>query len=257
MKQIISQLGITRAQDELTEIVSLGEERGIRVVPLPLFHYTAVGFELTSSELARIDWLCFTSARGVGRFFETLKKQGVAVSPDTRFAVVGAKTATALQEYGFTASILPQTTVSEALFEELLANLGSSKVVGHNIIYVGAEAVRFDPVDIFKDTQVNYRRLIVYRAEEVVAPAEVVERFSVDDSILFTSPKAAERFATLFGPPKTRIVAIGEITAEAIEELGWEKPETLTEPDLKLALEYCLCHNSKESLTTSQFSKGL
>jgi uroporphyrinogen-III synthase len=240
-----TKLGITRSQDELTEVIARGAGLGVSVVPLPLFRYVTVEFPLTSAELASIDWLCFTSARGVERFFQALEKRSSATSPHTKFAVVGTKTATALQAQGKTADIQPQATVGEALFEELRLELSGSGKSGCNVAYVGAEVVRFDPVNLFADADVNYRKIVVYRAERETLSHESVQCFSQDDSIVFTSPKAAEEFDRLFGPPKTRIVAIGGITAEAIEDIGWEEPEILTEPDLEMALEHVLRHRRK------------
>ncbi len=251
MNQRISQLAITRSGAELAEIISQNQDKSVRIVPLPLFSYVTVEFGLESSDLAEIDWLCFTSARGVERFFETLSKQSKTVSSHTQFAVVGAKTATALLAQGFSANLQPQTTISEALFEELIRLLNDSDEVGQNIVYVGAEVVRFDPVERFVGLPVNYSRLIVYRAEKTETPEGIFGTFSAEDSILFTSPKAAERFAELFGAPKTRIIAIGAITAEAIEELGWKTPETLTEPDLQLALELCMKSSSQRLFRAS------
>ncbi len=233
-------LGITRSAEELTDIIARGAELGVCVTPLPLFRYVPVEFTITSKELATFDWLCFTSARGVERFFQGLKEQGVTVSSDTKFAVVGTKTASALKRQGFGVSIQPQTTISEALFEELINTLAGASDVKCKLVYVGAEVVRFDPVNLFADTSVDYRRLVVYRAEPESPSSESVSSFSQEDSILFTSPKAAERFENLFGKPEAKVVAIGEITSESIEDIGWGAPETLTEPNLEMALEHVL-----------------
>ncbi len=242
-------LGVTRSAEELTDITTRGGELGICIIPLPLFRYAPVEFSLTPKELAAIDWLCFTSARGVECFFQGLKEQGVSVSAETKFAVVGAKTASSLVALGFSVSIQPHTTISEALFEELLNTLAGVSEVRCNLVYVGAEVVRFDPVSLFADTSVDYRRVVVYRAEPEIPPQESALGFSQDDSILFTSPKTAERFEELFGAPKARVVAIGEITAEAIEDIGWGAPEVLTEPDLEMALKHVLGNRQQEKET--------
>jgi len=234
----MKQLGITRSAEELVEISSEAARQGIRVVALPLFGYQPVDFTVTSEELREINWLCFTSARGVERFFHVLKERHLTIAPETQFAVVGHKTAGALNARGFYVDLQPQEAESETLFAELLERV----TPGETVVYVSADIVRFDPQDLF--TKANqrhpkYRRLIVYRTEPLELDRTSINMFGANDSILFTSPHAALRFSQLYGEPSAHVLAIGNATAKAIAGLEWSALQTLPEPDVWLALELC------------------
>ncbi len=238
----MKQLGITRAQEELLEIGDEATRLDIRVVPLPLFGYEPVNFEITSEELWGINWLCFTSSRGVEYFFHALKEGHHAIAPETQFAVIGKKTARALEARGFHPDLQPSVAEGEKLAAELLERLDSDET----IVYITAEEVRYDPAPVFEKAGQNYRRLVVYRAEPLKLDKnldkKIANEFTSEDSILFTSPNSALRFAELFGPPQAQVLAIGNVTAAAITRLGWENSQTLPEPDVRLALELCLHH---------------
>ena len=231
----MKQLGITRSQDELLYLAAEAARLDVQVVPLPLFGYESVSFEITSKELWGISWLCFTSARAVEYFFHALKEGRHAIAPETQFAVIGKKTARALEARGFYPDLQPSVAEGEKLAAELLERLDSDET----IVYITAEEVRYDPAELFESAGQNYRRLVVYRAEPLKLGKEIVNKFSAEDSILFTSPNAALRFAELFGSPQAQVLAIGNVTAAAITRLGWKNSQTLPEPDVRLALEMC------------------
>ena len=70
---------------------------------------------------------------------------------------------------------------------------------------------------------------------------EIVEKFDLDDKILFTAPSAVTSYNNQFGKPRALPVAIGNTTADQMRQAGWGTIEILRQPDVNLILEHATC----------------
>ncbi len=77
--------------------------------------------EKAVDELATYDWVLFTSANGVERFFEVLRRRGLDARAlgAAKVGVIGPKTKLALQPFGIEADLVAKEFVGEGLAEEL------------------------------------------------------------------------------------------------------------------------------------------
>jgi uroporphyrinogen III methyltransferase/synthase len=78
-----------------------------------------------AARASEYDWVVFTSANGVKRFFEALDTEGrdARAFGSALVAVIGPKTAEALRERGIVADVVAREYVAESLVEDLLAEV--------------------------------------------------------------------------------------------------------------------------------------
>ena len=230
-------LGVTRPADQLGELANLAAARGITIVPLPLFRIEPVAFDWPlPSARDGVDWLVFTSANGVSAFFDTLHGQGATIDPRIRIAVIGPKTAEALQPYRARAHYAGREAYGESLFSELASGLVHP---AYTLVYARAEEISFDPEEILKAASINYIPLVCYRSVPLPLQRNLIDEFSADDYILFTAPSTVHQYQHLFGQPAARPVAIGRTTGSAMKAAGWRSAVALPRPEIEAVLE-CL-----------------
>jgi len=228
-------LGITRSSQELMNTSALAQKQGIEVVALPLVKHTSVAFDFPGENpLEEGDWLLFTSARGVEAFFTWLNNGKHALPQNIRIATVGKSTGSAVNRFGFDVCFVPEGVGSMALFEEFIKQYEHSSP---RVFYLSAKEIHFDPIGLLKSTRIEYKRIVVYRSDVVSLVDNPTRRFTSSDRILFTSPLTVTAFADQLSKPVARILALGPSTASAIKRIGWGEPETLSEPNIELALE--------------------
>lgn len=82
-------------------------------------------------ELGSYDVCLFTSANGVERFFQALADEGLdsRAFAGCRVGVIGAKTDAALAPHGIRADVVAQSYVGEALADDVLAKLGTGRIL--------------------------------------------------------------------------------------------------------------------------------
>ncbi len=98
---------------------------GAEVRVLPVYETKlaeADAFEILDAlEEARIDWITFTSSSTVDNFFELVDpRQMKAMSEGVGFACIGPVTGKTLENYGFSATLMPEEYTIPALVEALV-----------------------------------------------------------------------------------------------------------------------------------------
>jgi uroporphyrinogen III methyltransferase/synthase len=238
---------VTRSREQASDLVRMLTELGADCVECPTIEIVAPEdsgpLDQAIANLAAYDWLVFTSANAVSRFFERLfdADRDLRALHRIRTAAIGPATANRLFEFGLRSDIVPDTYRAESV------------------------------VDAFRNQQLSGKRILLPRAKEArpVLPAElakmgarvdevaVYETRSVPDNadmitaqlsqkridlVTFTSSSTVRNFKALIpteifeslmrGVPTA---SIGPITAETAAELGFEVTivaETYTIPDL-------------------------
>jgi len=178
--------------------------------------------------LARYDWVVFTSPGGV-RFFEALGRRvlGRAPRPGCKVAAIGPATAAALRQSGVEPRVVATSSSAEGLVEALGGRVGA----GERVLLVRPEESRevlpqaLRTAGAVVDAVPFYRNVAARGVAEIAADV----RREAYDLLIFTSPSTALRLlegaaaadvAILDALRRAKIVAIGEVTARALADLG-------------------------------------
>ena len=221
---------VTRSRPQASKMTEKLEAMGARVIELPAIriddpadNYEAV--DAAISLIASYDWLIFTSVNGVDRFFDRL----FAANKDARdltgahFAAIGKATADRLKKYGILADIVPKEYRAEGVIEALKNELAP----GERVLIPRAQEAR----EILPESLREYGAIVdvvpVYETKEAdVDPAEVKKMLAAGevDFATFASGSTVRNLVKIIGDAsllkKTKVVAIGPITADTCKELG-------------------------------------
>ena len=216
---------ITRSR---TQSESFGEAlriAGFEPIYFPVIEIRAVenNAELDSAikNLARYEWVVFTSANAVNVFFE----QGQPQTLSTRVAVIGPKTAEALRKHNIEPDFVPKEYVAEAI----LPGLGDLK--NKWVLLPRAEIARQELSEAILMAGGIAHEIVVYRT----LPAEIdmdglaALRMGVN-VITFTSASTVKNFVAIMYqnkldplnlPNNPLFACIGPITEQAAREEGF------------------------------------
>lgn len=229
-------LAITRVDTQLVDLKNEAAGRGVEVIGLPVTHSESVAFTIPADlRFDSVDWLAFTSARGVTCFFDQLKSMSIELPSATKIAAVGDQTARALADYGQTAAFIPSNAGGQALFNELIEHHLTG---GNTIVYPRAGEISFDPIYMLRMLRINYVPIVCYQTASQQITRSQVEQLTKEDYILFTAPSAIDSYQQQLGLPIAKPIAIGPTTAARMSQLGWTGYITMQKPVLDNVLEY-------------------
>jgi uroporphyrinogen III methyltransferase / synthase len=171
------------------------------------------------------DWIVFTSANGVQRFWAALREAGL----DTRslagvsLGAIGPATAAAVEREGASPDLVAGEAVAESVIDALAAR-GDLK--GARVLLARAEVARdvlpseirklgADVVDV-----PAYRTVPDTRAAEWIRAELLAGRV---DLVTFTSSSTARHFADSVARDlgAAQVASIGPITSATLREIGW------------------------------------
>jgi uroporphyrinogen III methyltransferase/synthase len=190
------------------------------------------------SEVERYDWILFTSANGV-KFFQELVDELHAERPSIRAAIgaIGPATARALEHSGHRPAVIAEDARSEGLARTLAGKIAP----GERVLVVRPEVARPVLLDTLHALGARPDPVAFYRnvpAPDVHALAAELcaNRFDV---VILTSPSTLQRLLEAGQRPadelraalgRTRLVAIGPVTAQAIEQFGLAPASVAAQP---------------------------
>jgi uroporphyrinogen-III synthase len=224
---------ITRPEGEARGLTARLAELGARVVHEPVVAFEALldGAEVLSAAegVDRYDLLVFTSANGARFFAEALRRAGRAPGEVRgRVAAVGPGTARALLEAGFAVRIV----ATDSRAEGLSAALAGEVRPGTRVLWARPESAREVLPEALRAAGAVTDQVALYRTVAASRAATAAARLAAGevDAVVFASPSAV-RFlldAVRGGGPRgeaglrrARRVAIGEVTAGALEAAGF------------------------------------
>lgn len=231
---------VTRARAQASKLSRALKNLGAEVLEAPTIKIAAPSDEFTSLDAAikilrEFDWIIFTSANGVEKFFERLKVHGLDSRALNKVAAIGSATAEKLLNFGIVADVVPKNFVAESLADAL-----KNFVVGKKVLIARAEVAR----DVLPDTLKNFG------ADVTIAPVyktvpEVPTQIDFDsiDLVTFTSSSTVENFVASYGVENLKKIpsaAIGTITAQTLKNFGVDAKivaETFTIDGLVSAIE--------------------
>lgn len=220
---------VTRAEQAGGALQRALADRGALPVRLPVLRVTGPDDEADLREaLARLpemDWLILTSPRAV----EVLDEFGVfseEAPQGLQVAVVGARTAEALEACGWRAHVVPEPAGAIPL---LLALEARGVGRGARILFPASEKARTVLPDGLRDRGARVYQVVAYRPSPAALPDDAFDTLRGADALTFTSPSAvhalvealgADEVATLVDLP---VAVQGPTTGRAARKAGWTR----------------------------------
>ena len=182
--------------------------------------------EAAVQRLSSYDWVLFTSANGVERVFAALRRAGrdARAFGTAKIAVIGPRTADALERCGVRADRVAEEHVGEGLARDLLS-LGTPR----RVLIARALVARDALPTLLRDAGAEVDVVAAYETRP--APpgprslVELVETRAVD-TVLFTSSSTVSTTVERLGPSARELLggltvaSIGPITTRTAEDLG-------------------------------------
>jgi uroporphyrinogen III methyltransferase/synthase len=213
---------VTRAREQASGLVERLHELGAATVELPVIHIgePADGGQALRAAAGRVrdyDWVAFTSANAVSRFFAALAEVGAdsRALGGRRVAAIGPGTADALAAVGVRADLVPERFVAESLLEAFPDGPGRvllpRAAVARDALPAGL-AERGWAVDVVE----AYRTAIGRPAPEALAAAATAH------AVTFTSSSTVTNYLEVAGdlPVPPVVACIGPITADTARAAG-------------------------------------
>lgn len=213
---------VTRPEGQAGELSRLLADRGADVVRCPVILIEPLPVDMGRLRLLhRYDWIVFTSANGVERFFELLTEARMETPPSTRIAAIGPETAARLEQRGLRVAIVPERYRAEDLAEAMPAAL----MAGARVLLPRAASARDVLPDRLRAQGATVTVIETYRA---VPPLGLASRLPAlltgVDVVTLTSSSTVRNFVAAMPrdtmPAECRIACIGPITAQTARELG-------------------------------------
>lgn len=209
---------VTRAKGQSQTLVAKIRELGGEALSVPTIEILppedgSEALARSASKLSEYDWLIFTSANAVPRFFHFLKDARDLAG--VKVAAIGNGTARELTKFNIVADLVPSSFVAESLISEFPAGPG-------RVLLPRAKVARdLIPVELVgKGWQVDV--VEAYRTEAPSTRPALVEAISGSDAIIFTSSSTASNFLAGYGLDSlpALVVSIGPVTTKTLEENG-------------------------------------
>jgi uroporphyrinogen III methyltransferase/synthase len=213
---------VTRAREQASGLVERLQELGAATVELPVIEIGepddgGAALREAAGRVGEYDWVVFTSANAVVRFFAALG----AVGSDTRalggrrVAAIGPGTADALAGAGVRADLVPARFVAESLLEAFPPGPGRvllpRAAVARDALPAGL-AERGFTVDVVE----AYRTIVGRPSSEALAAAATAS------AVTFTSSSTVTNYLAVAGnlPVPPVVACIGPITADTARAAG-------------------------------------
>jgi uroporphyrinogen-III synthase len=222
---------------QASELADQLRARGLEPVVIPTIEQVPPtsfdALDAALAELARFDWIVFTSANAVTAFADRAAELGRAVAGESLppIAAIGPATARAVtHQLGVPPSLVPEKAVAESLAESLLPHARRPDGTPARFLLPRAEVAR----EVLPEAlQAASAVVIVVPAYRTVVPAGAAEALQAlftegaigVDAIAFTSSSTAQNLAALLEVSgmtlleKVRRISIGPVTSATMRDL--------------------------------------
>jgi uroporphyrinogen-III synthase len=218
---------VTRAADRADQLVAPLEALGARVLTYAATKIVLreiAALRTAARELARYDWVVFTSATSVGLTFDATEACGISAEhwAHTRIAAVGSATASAIRDRGAEPTLVPERFVAEGILEAFAAH---GDLVDTTILYPAAVGARDDLCDGLRALGARVERINAY--DSVATDADVASvrgalAAAEVDIVTLTARSAVDAWAKAMAPVHdvAEVVSIGPVTTQAAHAAG-------------------------------------
>jgi uroporphyrinogen III methyltransferase/synthase len=219
---------VTRARAQASGFAASLRELGAEVVQLPVIRIAppedAAPLRAAAEAAGTFDWIVFTSANGVDRFFAALAEGGrdARALGGVSLCAIGPATAGELAKHGVRADLVPDEFVAESALAALVA---ATELAGKRILIPRAAEARAVLPDGLRERGAEVVEVAAYRTVHDGSGADEVRR-ALDagevDWVTFTAGSTVRSFAALVGADvgRARVASIGPITSATVRELG-------------------------------------
>ena len=208
---------VTRARPQASKLSRALKNLGAAVVECPTIKIAEPSDNFKKLDAAikilrDFDWIIFTSANGVEKFFARLKVHGLDARALKKVAAIGSATAEKLLSFGIIADIVPKNFVAESLADALKNFVGGKK-----ILLARAEEAR----DVLPEALKNFgAKVVAAPAYKTLPEVSAAIDFDSIDLVTFTSSSTVKNFVAAHGVDalkKIPCAAIGTITAQTLK----------------------------------------
>ncbi len=247
---------VTRTRSQSSKLVHRLIELGAIPVEVPtieiqpLESYAELDAELEN--IARHNWIAFTSANAVDAVFERLAAQhkDARALGGLSVAAIGPATAARLKENGIVADLLPASLVSEAL----VGAFGSVDLHGKSVLVPRADIARDGLIDGLESQGANVTGVTAYRNVLPEGSRDLANQALADgiDVATFSSSSTVRNLLDLVDGDaaklaSTTIACIGPITAVTAREAGLGVDVVATEHTIDGLINALETHYSQEA----------
>ena len=220
---------VTRARAQASALTARLEELGADVVEMPAIELVEpddkyAALDEAIGELETYDWLIFTSANGVDRFFRRLKVCGKDSRKlaKAKLCAIGSATADRLAEYGLLADTVPKEYRAEGIIESLRDLKPGSK-----ILIPRAQVAREILPEKLREMGCQITVAPAYKTVAAAGdPQPVIAALKEGkiDIVTFTSTSTVDNLVNILGDAKllatAKVAVIGPVTGEACARNG-------------------------------------
>lgn len=232
---------ITRARAQSSELVRELESLGAEVIEFPTIKIIPPqswqALDRAITDIAKYDWIVFTSVNGVEMFQQRLNHydRDVRKLAKTKIAAIGPATAERLRLIGVRADLIPEKFVAEEL-AALIRKQGTLK--GQRFLLPRADLARSLLKDELEKSGAIVDEIVAYRTTLAAADKDKVLHELNNrkiDAITFTSSSTVSNFVDMVGKDQLNclddvvVACIGPITQNTAEQLGIDATITAQE----------------------------
>ena len=222
---------VTRAAHQAGKLSESLRALGAEPVEVPVLEIRPpASFEQLDKALRQLhayDWLIFTSANTVKALVERVAALGIdaTLGSSSRIAAVGAATARAAEDGGFSVTAVPESYVAESLVRALKA-----RVSGRRILLARAAVARDTIPDALRAAGATVDVVDAYRNAIPEAAPELLRAALKNgiDATTFTSSSSVTHLAEVaanagiaFPFRGVPAISIGPITSQTLRESSW------------------------------------
>jgi len=212
---------VTRADRQAAVLADALTALGALAIRCPVIAIEPLAVDPAAlQDLDRYDWVVLTSANGVDRLRELLRKAHREFPAGLRVAAIGPETAARAEEAGMAPTLVPQRFIAE----ELADALSAAMTPGARILLPRAAGARDVLPEQLRSRGAQVDVLETYRASP---PADLRPRLAAClpdvDMVTFTSSSTVRHFVDALPgalPDRVMVACIGPITAQTARELG-------------------------------------
>ncbi len=219
---------VTRARAQASDFAQALEALGAEVVQFPTIRIVPAPDEApllaAAAEAGSFDWIVFTSANGVERFWYALAQQGCDARAlgGVRVCAIGPATAAELERRGIVPDVVPDEFVAEGALQALDA---ADELRGRRILLPRAEIARSVLPDGLRQRGAEVVDVVAYTTVQDGSDAERVRRLldrGEVDMVTFTAGSTVRNFVDLVGADVrgANVASIGPVTSGTARELG-------------------------------------
>jgi uroporphyrinogen III methyltransferase/synthase len=213
---------VTRAREQASGLLERLHELGAATVELPVIEIAepadgGAALREAAGRVADYDWVAFTSANAVRRFFAAVGQTGsdTRALSGVRVAAIGPGTADALSAAGVRADLVPGRFVAESLLDAFPPGPGRvllpRAAVARDVLPAGLAEGGWS-VDVVE----AYRTVVGRPAPEALAAAATAH------AVTFTSSSTVTNYLAVAGdlPVPPVVACIGPVTADTARAAG-------------------------------------